>query len=319
MNKFTVWIGLSLLIISLVAGSQPARAGEGVIGTPPDAPDPSAPLLQYSGCGGEVVSAQNKAYEQQVVELVNQERASRGLPPLQYSEGLTRAARYQAADMSQDNYFSHDTKDRVGGQLVLKCGPWERIAKYYSGASGENAAAGYSSPEDVMQGWMNSTKHRENLLNPNHRAIGVGFYQGSGDYRYYWVQDFGTQVDTFSTPALGNLPGNLTFIYSIPEGRLYPSTFEIPLTNVGNQEQLSWQLEQVGSFFSATPGNGTTPTSIQITPDNFSENKTATYTGTITIDVTDPAPVEGAPHTSKVSLQVVNSPMNHLFLPGIIK
>jgi hypothetical protein len=43
------------------------------------------------------------------------------------------------------------------------------------------------------------------------------------------------------------------------------------------------------------------------------------YSGLRIIDVTDPAPVEGAPHTSKVSLQVVNSPMNHLFLPGIIK
>lgn len=319
MKKLTNWFVFLWLMVGLVATTQPVQAENGVIGTPPGIPDPDSPVLQFAGCNGEVVNPQNKDFEQQVIDLVNQERTSRGLNALAYSEGLTRAARYQAADMSQDNYFSHDTKDRVGGQLVLKCGPWERIAKYYSGASGENAAAGYSSPEDVMQGWMNSTKHRENLLNPNHRAIGVGFYQGSGDYRYYWVQDFGTQVDTFSTPALGNLPGNLTFIYSIPEGRLYPSTFEIPLTNVGNQEQLSWQLEQVGSFFSATPGNGTTPTSIQITPDNFSENKTATYTGTITIDVTDPAPVEGAPHTSKVSLQVVNSPMNHLFLPGIIK
>ncbi len=221
--------------------------------------------------------------------------------------------------MSQDNYFSHDTKDRVGGQLVKKCGPWDRIANYYSGANGENAAAGYSTPAAVMQGWMKSSGHKDNILNPSTRAIGVGFYQGSGDFHYYWVQDFGTQVDTLAAPALGDLPNNLSFFYSIPDQKLYPSFMDITLTNVSTPETLSWQLNSEGSFFSATPGNGTTPTSIRITPDNFNQNKAATYIGTITIDITDPDAVEGAPHTSQVTLKVVNSQVHQIFLPGIIK
>jgi uncharacterized protein YkwD len=302
-----------------VVSTQPVLAESGIIGNPPEAPDPGSPVLQFSGCGGVVVSAQNKSFELQVIDLVNQERTNRGLTPLKYSEGLTRAARYQAADMSQDNYFSHDTKDRVGGQLVKKCGPWDRIANYYSGANGENAAAGYSTPDAVMQGWMKSSGHKDNILNPSTRAIGVGFFQGSSGYHYYWVQDFGTQVDTLAAPALGDLPNNLSFFYSIPDQKLYPSSMDITLTNVGSQDILSWQLNSEGSFFSSTPGNGTTPTSIRITPDNFNQNKAATYIGTITIDVTDPDAVEGAPHTSQVTLKLVNSQVHQIFLPGIIK
>ena len=319
MKKIAVWLAFTVFVISLIASAQPVQADGGVIGTPPSTPDPDTPALQFTGCAGEVVSAQNKAYEQQVTDLVNQERNSRGLVPLKYSEGLTRAARYQAADMSQDNYFSHTTMDREDGQLVEKCSPWDRIANYYSGAIGENAAAGYSSPSAVMQGWMNSPKHKENILNPDTRAIGVGFYQGGGDYRYYWIQDFGTQVDTLAAPALGNLPNNLIFHYSIPDQKIYPSNLSISLTNVGSQDPLSWQLDCEGSFFSATPGNGTTPTSIQVAPDNFNQNKAATYTGTLTINVINPSSVEGAPHTSQITLKVVNTQFHQVFLPGIHK
>jgi len=317
MKKLSIWLGFILLLTGVAASTQPVLAESGVLGNPPQGPDPDAPSLLFAGCGGQVVSAQNKSYEQQVIELVNQERTSRGLTALKYSEGLTRAARYQAADMSQDNYFSHDTMDRVGGQLVKKCGPWDRIANYYSGAIGENAAAGYSSPAAVMQGWMNSPGHRDNILNPATRAIGVGFYQGNGDYHNYWVQDFGTQVDSLASAELGTLPNNLVFYYSISEQKLYPPYMDITLTNVGSQDPLSWQIDCNGSFFSATPGNGTTPTSIRISPDNFNQHNATTLTGTITIDITDPDAVEGAPHTSQVTLKVENSQIHQVFLPGV--
>jgi uncharacterized protein YkwD len=319
MKKIVIWLGFILINISLFASTQPVLAEGGVIGSPPGLPDPGTPALQFSGCGGEVVSVQNQSYEQQVIELVNQERTSRGLTPLEYSEGLTRAARYQAADMSQDNYFSHDTLDRSGGQLNWVCGPWDRIASYYTGANGENAAAGYSTPAAVISAWMNSEGHRNNILNPSTQAIGVGFYQGSGDYRYYWVQDFGVQVDTLASPALGDLPNNLFFHYSIPDQELFPSYLNIPLANVGNQETLSWQIASEGTFFSASPGTGTTPTSIKVEPHDFDKNKTATYTGAITIKVTDPSSVEGAPHTTQITLKVVNSQIHQVFLPGVHK
>ena len=86
MKKIAVWFGFTVLLISLIASAQPVQADGGVIGTPPASPDPDTPALQFIGCAGEVVSAQNKAYEQQVIDLVNQERNIRGLVPLKYSE-----------------------------------------------------------------------------------------------------------------------------------------------------------------------------------------------------------------------------------------
>jgi hypothetical protein len=221
--------------------------------------------------------------------------------------------------MSQDNYFSHDTMDREGGKLVMKCDPWERIDNYYSGANGENAAAGYHSPEAVMNGWMNSGGHRANILNPDTRAIGVGFYQGNGDYLSYWIQDFGTKIDSPIIPTLGLLPENLSFIYSIPDHKLYPSYQYIAPANVGSSDQLSWQVTKSGSFFSVSPGNGTTPTQIRITPDNFNHNQVNTYSGSATINVTDPSSVAGSPHNVQIKLMVLNTSINQVYLPGVHK
>lgn len=308
-----------LLILSLLASAQPVLADGGVIPTPPANPDPTTPSLQYAGCAGQVVAAYNSDFEQQVIDLVNQERTREGLTLLTRSEGLTNAARYHAADMSQDNYVSHVTRDRIDGVLqdVPNCGTWDRIANYYSGAIGETIGAGYHSPEAVMQGWMNSEGHRNIILNPSTRAIGVGFYQGGGDYHSYWVQDFGTKIDASTTPVLGNLPENLVFFYSIPDQKLYPPKQGFSPTNVGNNDPLTWQLTNLGSFFSADPGSGTTPTSIQITPDKFDRNKVNTYRGEITINVTDPSSVAGTPHTSQITLMVVDTKIHQVFLPGV--
>ena len=319
MKKVVTRIGFFTLMLSLFVSTQPVLANGGVIGTPPALPDPTALSLQYSGCDGQIVPAYNSEYEERVIELVNQERAKRGLTALVRSEGLTNAARYHAADMSQDNYFGHDTMDRVNGELVKVCGTWDRIGYYYTGANGENAAGGYSSPESVMNGWMNSDGHRDNILNPHTRAIGVGFYQGSGDWHNYWVQDFGTKIDTPITPTLGLLPENLSFSYSIPDKKLFPAHQYLTPANVSSSEQLSWQVSKSGSFFSVSPGSGTTPTQIRVTPDNFNQNQANTYLGTVTVKVTDPSSVEGSPHQIQIKLRVINKSIKQVYLPGIQK
>lgn len=146
----------------------------------------------YTGCGGEIVSPTNSAHEARIIELVNEQRAAQGLPPMKFNASLTNAARYHAADMSQDDYFNHQTNDRSNGALVKVCNWSDRLKVYYTIYSGlgENIALGYPSPESVMEGWMNSSGHRANILG-NYREIGVGFYNN------YWVQDFGNRDDTF--------------------------------------------------------------------------------------------------------------------------
>jgi hypothetical protein len=149
-----------------------------------------APL--FTGCGGVDVPVVNPAYEQEVVDLVNQERAKAGLPPLKRVVELDDAARYHAADMVQDVYFEHDSFDRVDETLVYVCSTWERIKKYYPSPRAENIAGGYATPQAVMSGWMNSSGHRKNILSSSSWEIGVGYFQGGG-YGAYWVQDFGIQ------------------------------------------------------------------------------------------------------------------------------
>lgn len=151
--------------------------------------------ITYSGCGGADAPVINEAYEARVVELVNEVRAANGnLPPLRRIPALSKAARYHATDLGTDNYFSHDSYDRNGGALQKVCGAFERMRKWYSyNAAGENIAAGYGTPEDVMAGWMNSSGHRQNILDPDFREIGVGYYQGSGEYGVYWVQNLGAR------------------------------------------------------------------------------------------------------------------------------
>jgi uncharacterized protein YkwD len=153
----------------------------------------------YTGCGGIASPVINAAYEQEVVERVNAVRAAHQLPPLKRVSLVDDAARYHATDMGQDNYFDHDSYDRNGGALVYVCGWSSRIRSYYPNSAplGENIAAGYPTPESVMNAWMNSTGHRENILRDSYWEIGVGYYAGSGSYSRYWVQDFGRRSNVF--------------------------------------------------------------------------------------------------------------------------
>lgn len=124
----------------------------------------------------------NNVYSQyvyRVVELTNARRAEHGLKPLELNDGLCKSAQGHAEDMYKNNYFSHtspdgrNVKDRV-----------EECTKEFSGYIGENIAYGYPTPEAVVEGWMDSQGHRENILNTDYTHIGVGYSNG------YWVQNF---------------------------------------------------------------------------------------------------------------------------------
>lgn len=167
------------------------------------------------GCGGQVVQAINADYEQRVVELVNEIRQNEGLPPLKRVPSLDQAARYHAADLGEDDYFNHDTYDRVGEDLVEVCDTWSRIATFYSGALRENIAGGYATPEAVVEGWMNSSGHKANILSTNIREIGVGYYQGQGKFRQYWVQDFGTRSGVYPLVINGEAASTDTPLVSL--------------------------------------------------------------------------------------------------------
>lgn len=124
-----------------------------------------------------------KKVEYQVIQLVNQERAKRGLKPLKSNWELSRIARFKSQDMRDRNYFSH-TSPTYGSPFTMI----KSFGLWYS-AAGENIAAGQETAWKVMQSWMNSPGHRANILNAQYTEIGVGYATGGG-MRYYWTQMF---------------------------------------------------------------------------------------------------------------------------------
>jgi uncharacterized protein YkwD len=128
---------------------------------------------------------------EQVLTLTNQHRLAIGLQPLRLNPILNAAAYAHSRDMAEQDYFSHYGLD---GSTV-----YGRITAlgYPSFITTENIAAGFSSPETVVQAWMDSPGHRANILNPLLEEIGIGFFflehdEGKYQSRYYWTQNFGT-------------------------------------------------------------------------------------------------------------------------------
>lgn len=117
----------------------------------------------------------------QVVDLVNAERVKAGLSKLKMDADITAAANVRAKEIKQS--FSHTRPNGSSFSTALT----EQGISYRG--SGENIAWGQKSPEQVMDGWMNSDGHRANILNKNFKNIGVGYYQDEKGVNY-WVQLF---------------------------------------------------------------------------------------------------------------------------------
>ncbi len=118
-----------------------------------------------------------------LIMLINAERQRHGLTPLRTNPILIQVAQAHSQSMMGQGFFDH-TEPTTG------TGPCERIASagYVSQVCGENIAAGYPTALTVFQAWMNSPRHRANLLSPDFTEIGVGYAEG-GYYRYYWTVD----------------------------------------------------------------------------------------------------------------------------------
>ena len=117
-----------------------------------------------------------------VLTLVNQERSKNGLKPLVMNQSLMDTAMLRAAECAV--CFSHT---RPNGSTCMTANTL---------MSGENIAFNQKNADDVMNSWMNSTGHRENILSGDYTTIGVGCFKNNG--RITWVQCFGTGSDTAS-------------------------------------------------------------------------------------------------------------------------
>jgi uncharacterized protein YkwD len=173
LNRVNVYIFLGLIVaVSMwLAGGSNVLAQEGADETP--------------------VTAEGRAFELEVVSLANQERTAHGLPPLRYNSSLTEAARAHNQDMITHNFFGHTGSDGSDA--------WDRACAHGYAAYGwgecfvgENISVGYKTPAETVAGWMQSQGHRDIILNPNFREIGVGHSTG-GSWGNYWTMDLGAQ------------------------------------------------------------------------------------------------------------------------------
>jgi uncharacterized protein YkwD len=133
------------------------------------------------------------SFIQEVLDLTNAERIKGGLSVLKLNPNLNLAAQNHSEDMALKDYFSHT------GINGSSSGDRATSAGYQFSYLGENIAAGYITPQEVVQGWMNSPGHRANIMNANYQEMGLGYYYlesdtGNVNYNYYWTQEFGTAI-----------------------------------------------------------------------------------------------------------------------------
>ena len=151
-----------------------------------------------------------------VVKLTNDERSSLSEAPLTRSAVLDTAAQMKADDMVKNQYFSHFAPDGTS--------PWHWFDKagYTYAYAGENLAIHFTDSSEVVKAWMNSPKHRENIVNDHYTQIGVGTAKGTyeGYETVYVVQLFGTPAVSpvvKTTPAPAPAPVRKVVPLPLPE------------------------------------------------------------------------------------------------------
>lgn len=119
-------------------------------------------------------------YEEQLLNLINAERRTRGLTTLSTSSMLMQVAEAHSQDMINRHFFGHINPDG------LNAGDRLNNVGYKWNSWGEVIGEGLTTPTAMFNGWMNSPSHRANLLNPSFSEIGPG-YSAGGIFNHYWT------------------------------------------------------------------------------------------------------------------------------------
>lgn len=114
-------------------------------------------------------------------------------PPLSAVSELRRAARHHSLDMGQRAYYDHCSLEG--------CDPGSRIAasgwRPRAGLLGENIVADSATAKEAVQRLMGHGEHCANIMNPQFRAVGIGYaFVDDAPHRHYWTQDFTAESNT---------------------------------------------------------------------------------------------------------------------------
>ncbi len=162
-------------------------------------------------------------YVGQLLALTNAKRQEAGLSPLTLNQQLSVAAAAKAKDMFAKNYWAHNSPDGLK--------PWDFIteAGYHYTVAGENLAKNFTNSQGVVDAWMDSESHKDNLLKNSYKDIGFAVVNGilEGEETTLIVQMFGT------TPSeLAALPPGRN-IENSPQNSL-PQEVKLPIVGAAS-------------------------------------------------------------------------------------
>ncbi len=116
-------------------------------------------------------------------------------------------------------------------------------------------------------------------------------------------------------PELGNLPSQVTFVYSTVTGEFMQAEHTLQPLNVGDSTVLAWQVSSNSPWLQIAPASGSTPQTFALTAAGFDPTTVATYTGALTVTVTNPLNIYRSPAVLPVTLKVINWDFAHVYLP----
>ena len=287
-----------------------------------------------------ISAAEDTSFEQDVVELVNEQRWSYdqhapagadNLPPLKRAAELTTSTEGHSFNMADRNFFAHCDLDTLSS-------PWQRMndAGYFWSSAGENAAAGQASPAAVMSSWMTSTGHRANIMGTSFREIGVGYYLQSGDqanirrdtlpvggadciadsfnngpYGSYWTQNFGSRGNVY--PVVINREASSTTSQTVTlyvYGAGYAT--QMRFSNDGSTWS-AWEPYSTAKTWTLSAGGGDKQVWAQLdtsdsgTDPNHTASDTITYSATCASTTLQNQELDGSP-SSYQNCQIIAGP-----------
>lgn len=265
----------------------------------------SQTLTNTPGCpsGNEEKGPVKATYEHRLVELLNDERASNGLPPLKKSDNLFDAARFHAWDMCKLGYFSHDSRN---SNDKVTCQTGERISKFYNWkVYRENIGYGYSSPKEANNRWIQSEVHYDNMLADDVREIGVAYFNNCQTRGSRWVENFGRRSGVY--PIIINKEYYATTKQSVDLYIYGKDKFnEIRIKNKGDKQWTEWTSFQANyENWQLTSGEGFKTVQVQMR----NGSQTIESTDRIYLGENAPVSVEPKKRTAKPTVGIYPNPV----------
>ncbi|USN88628.1 MAG: hypothetical protein H6780_04035 [Candidatus Nomurabacteria bacterium] len=217
-----------------------------------------------------------------VVDLTNEERAMNHAAPLQRNAVLDEAARLKAEHMAKYEYFAHFSPDGVS--------PWHWFDKagYRYAFAGENLAIHFTDSDEVVEAWMNSPAHRQNIVDQKYTEIGVGTAKGEyeGYKTVYVVQLFGAPAAVV-TEKEGQVVATLPDVAAVEvEGKEVLGSHVIQAEVEVARESVAVTAPQVATEIAPTPPPApekTSPTPPLQTAQNVPDSPAPAVTKTVTM------------------------------------